>query len=102
MFRHQFHVQVQLGKFRDFYETHQQLDAVIRAKKLAPSQLWALSFGNTNSVVLVTDHENLDAYYTTTRAFYGDPDCMKLWRELSQLAEGIPWDELWETAYEIA
>ena len=48
MFRHQFHAQVKLGKFRDFYAT------------------------------------------------------FNLWRELSQFVDGTPWDELWETAVQIA
>lgn len=102
MFRHQFHAQIQLGKFRDFYATYEKLDKVVRARDLVPGQLWARSFGNVNSVILVTDYDNLDAWYRATRSFYGDPECMKLWRELSQLCEGIPWDELWETAVEIA
>lgn len=102
MFRHQFHAQVKLGRFRDFYGTYERFDTAVRAAKLAPPQLWAKSFGPINSVVILREHDTLDAYNTDNRAFYADPDCMNLWRELSELADGTPWDELWETASQIA
>ena len=102
MFRHQFHAQVKLGRFRDFYTTFEKFDRVVRARKLAPPQLWAQSFGSINSVILVREHETLETYDADNRAFLADAEVMDLWRELSQLVDGTPWDELWETAFEIA
>jgi hypothetical protein len=102
MFRHQFHAQVKLGRFRDFYATFEAFDGAVRARNLARPQLWARSFGNINSVVIVREHDTIEAYDADNRAFLADADCMNLWRELSQLADGTPWDELWETAFQIA
>lgn len=102
MVRHQFHAQVKLGRFRDFYATFEGFDAAVRAANLARPQLWARSFGNINGVVIVREHDTIEAYDTDNRAFYASPDCMNLWREFSQLVDGTPWDELWETAFEIA
>lgn len=102
MFRHQFHAQVQRGRFRDFYAKFEEFERVVRAKNLAAPQLWAKAFGTINSVVIVRDHATIEAYDTDNRAFYADADCMNLWRELSQLVDPTPWDELWETASQIA
>jgi hypothetical protein len=102
MFRHQFHAQIKVGRFRDFYATFEEFDRAVRGKNLAPPQLWARSFGNINSAVIIREHDTLEAYDTDNRAFVADTDLMNLWRELSQLVDGIPWDELWETAYQIA
>lgn len=102
MFRHQFHARVKLGRFRDFYAPFKAFDRAVRMKNLAPPQLWARSFGNINSVVIIREHDTIGAYDADNRAFLADPDCMNLWRELSQLADGTPWDELWETAGQIA
>lgn len=102
MFRHQFHAEVKLGRFRDFYTTFEAFDAAVSARNLSRPQLWAQSFGNINSIVIVREHETMEAYDTDNRAFLADTDCMNLWRELSQLVEGTPWDELWETAPQIA
>jgi hypothetical protein len=102
MFRHQFHAQVKLGRFRDFYAKFEEFDGAVRARNLAPPQLWARSFGTTNSVVIVREHDTIEAYDSDNRDFYADEDCMNLWRDLSQLVDGTPWDELWETAFQIA
>ena len=102
MFRHQFHAQVKLGRFRDFHATFEELNSVVRAKNLAPPQMWTRSFGKINTVVIVRDYDTIEAYDTDNRAFLADPDLMNPWRQLSQLVDGTPWDELWETAFQIA
>jgi hypothetical protein len=102
MIRHQFHAQVKLGKFRDFYATYEKFERVVRDKNLAAPRLWAKSFGNINCVVIIREHESLAAYETDNRSFLLDSDVMNLWRDLSQLAAETPWDELWETASQIA
>jgi len=102
MFRHQFHAQVKLGRFRDFYATFEEFDRVVRARKLAPPQLWARSFGDINAVMIVREHDTIEAYDADNRAFLADAEVMNLWREVSQLVDGRPWDELWETAFQIA
>jgi hypothetical protein len=102
MFRHQFYAQVKLGRFRDFYAKFEEFDRAVRARNLAAPQLWARSFGNVNGVAIIREHETLEAYDVDNRAFLSDADCMNRWRELSQLADGTPSDEMWETAYQVA
>jgi hypothetical protein len=102
MYRHLFYAQVKLGRFRDFYAKFEEFDRTVRAKNLAAPQLWARSFGNINDVVIVREHDTIEAYDTDNRAFLADPECMDLWRELSQFVDGIPSDEMWETAFQVA
>jgi hypothetical protein len=102
MFRHQLHAQVRIGQYRDYYTLYEKLDQILRAKKLVPAQLWAVSLGPLNSAVLVTDYESIEAYDRNLKAFVNDPDVMSVWREMGKHVDGIPWDELWESAFQIA
>jgi hypothetical protein len=102
MVRHQLHIQVGVGQWRDHYSLYQKLEQLVRAKNLAPTQLWGATVGPINSAILVTDYETLEAYNQNTKAFTNDPDIMNVWREMSTHVEGIPWDELWESASQIA
>lgn len=74
----------------------------MRAKNLVPSQLWAVTLGPLNDAVLVTDYESIEAYDRNLEASTKDADLMSVWREMGKHVEGIPWDELWESAYQIA
>ena len=58
--------------------------------------------GNINSAILVTDYETMEAYNQNTKAFTNDPDVMNVWREMGKHVDGIHWDELWESASQIA
>ena len=58
--------------------------------------------GNINSAILATDYETMEAYNQNTKAFTNDPDVMYVWREMGKHLDGIPWDELWESASQIA
>ena len=102
MFRHQLHAQVRIGQYRDFYNLYEKLDKLVRAKKLVPTQLWGVTVGPLNNAVLVTDYESIEAYDRNLKAFVSDPDLMSVWREMGKHVDGIPWDELWESAYQIA
>lgn len=102
MFRHQVHAQVRVGQWRDYYTLYEKLDQLARTKNLVASQLWAVTFGQLNNAVLVTDYETIDAYDRNLKAFTNDPDLMDVWREMGKHVDGIPWDELWESAYQIA
>ena len=102
MVRHQLHIQVGVGQWRDHYRLYEKLAQLVRAKNLVPTQLWALTVGNINSAILVTDYETMEAYNQNTKAFTNDPDIMNVWREMGKHVDGIPWDELWESASQIA
>lgn len=102
MFRHQFHVQVRIGQWRDFYSLYEKLDQLVRAKDLVPAQLWNVTLGQINGGVLVTEYETIEAYDRNTKAFTSDPELMNVWREMGKHVDGIPWDELWESASQIA
>ena len=102
MFRHQLHVQVRTGEFREFFRLFQRLDTLVRTRKLSPAQLWTPSFGPVNAAVFVTDFESYEAYSQNDEAFHEDAEVMDLWREMMALLDGIPWDELWEVAMQVA
>jgi hypothetical protein len=102
MFRHQTHVQVRVGQWRDFFSLYEKLEQLVVAKNLVPIQLWAVTLGKINSGVLVTDYETIEAYGRNSKAFTNDPDVMNVWREMGKHVDGIPWDELWESASQIA
>lgn len=102
MFRHQLHAQVRIGQYRDFYNLYEKLDKLVRAKNLVPMQLWGVTLGPTNSAVLITDYESIEAYDRNLKAFQSDADLMNVWRDLGKHVDGVPWDELWESAYQIA
>jgi len=102
MFRHQTHIQVGVGQWRDFFSLYEKLEQLVVAKNLVPTQLWAVTLGKINSAVLVTDYETILGYDQNTTAFTNDPDVMNVWREMGKYIDGIPWDELWESASQIA
>ena len=102
MFRHQTHVQVRVGQWRDFFSLYEKLEQLVVAKNLVPTQLWAVTLGKINSGILVTDYETIEAYGRISKAFTNDPDVMNVWREIYKHVDGIPWDELWESASQIA
>ena len=102
MVRHQLHIQVGVGQWRDHYSLYEKLDQLVRAKNLVPAQLWGVTLGKLNSAVLVTDYETIEAFDRNVKAFTNDPDLMSVWREMGKHVDGIPWDELWESASQIA
>ena len=102
MFRYQLHSQIRVGEWRDYYRLYEKLEQLRRAKKLVPSELWAVTLGPINNAVMVTDYDSIDAYDRSMKAFTNDTDCMDVWREMGAHVDGIPWDELWESAFQIA
>jgi hypothetical protein len=102
VYRHQLHVQVRVGQWREYYGQYEKLDKLVRAKKLVPTKLFGVTFGALNAAVLVTDYESLDAFDRNIKAFQKDAETMGVWREMGKLVDGIPWDEMWESAYQIA
>ena len=102
MVRHQLHAQVRIGQYRDFYNLYEKLDKLVRAKKLVPTQLWGVTVGPLNSAVLVTDYDSIEGYDANLKAYQNDADLMNVWREMGKHVDGVPWDELWESAYQIA
>ena len=102
MVRHQTHVQVGVGQWRDFFSLYEKLAQLVVAENLVPTQLWAVKLGKINSAVLVTEHATIEAYDRNYKAFTSDADVMNVWREMGKHLDGIPWDELWESASQIA
>jgi hypothetical protein len=103
MYRHQLHVTVTMGRFREFYEVMGHLNDTLKIKGLQQLQMWAPVTGaGMNTVVLVTEHESLSDWDEHSKRFQTDPDVMVRFREASPYVEGHPRDELWETASEIA
>ena len=102
MFRYSIYGQVQMGKWRQFFELYEKLDEQLQAKKLVRRQLWAPTVGTNNSFVLVADHETIDGWDRDSTAFQTDGEVMDLWRKIFELLEESPTDELMQTASQIA
>ncbi len=103
LYRQQLHMQIGLGKYRDFYDTVVALNDELKRKGLKQIELWAPATGaEMNTVVLVTDFESLAQWEEDNRKFQTDPEVMKIWRSGAAFVDGRPREELWQTAYEIA
>ena len=100
MYRYQFHVQVQMGAWRDFRALLDELNATLRAKEVTPFQPWEAAFGRFNEIMLTAEYETLDSYEREHFALHTDPTCMDLWRKMTALADGVPWTDLWWTPTE--
>jgi hypothetical protein len=95
VYRYQFHVQVQMGHWREFRALLDELNAALRAKELVPFQLWEASFGRFNEALMVADYESLEAYEREHDGLHADPACMKLWREMASHTDGVIWTDMW-------
>ena len=95
MYRFEFHLQVQMGRWRDFGALVDELNAALAERGLVPFQLWELAVGRLNDALMVADYESLAAYEREHDAMHADPPCMGLWRRLTALTGGAPWTDLW-------
>jgi hypothetical protein len=95
VYRYQFHIQVQVGRWREFQTLLDELNAALREKGLIAFQLWEASFGRFNGALMVADYESLAAYEREHNGLHSDAACMKLWREMGTHMDGIPWTDLW-------
>lgn len=102
MFRHQFHAEVKLGRFRDFYTTFEAFDTAVRAKNLISAAAVGpivRQYQQHRDRARARHDGGLRHRQSSLPRRCGLHEPM---RELSQLVEGTPWDELWETAPQIA
>jgi hypothetical protein len=102
MFRLEFHYQVRLGEFKQFFALHQQLEEIALKKGLRPSTLWGATVGNLNKVVTFTDYDTISDFWEQTNAYQADSEYMNRWREMNKHVDGYPESELWESASQIA
>jgi hypothetical protein len=95
VYRYQFHVQVQMGHWRDFHALFDQFNTALQRKGLVPFQLWEVAFGRFNEVLMVAEYETLEAYEREHFALHADATCMDLWREMTTHTDGVPWTDMW-------
>lgn len=103
MYRHQMRQQVLYGHFREFLETCEELNAVTRARGWRESSFWVPTIGTANEIIIEAEYPDLATFEKENRAFYSDPECMKLVRRLAELvAQGTVRDEILEPAPHLA
>lgn len=102
MFRLEFHYQLRLGEFKQFYAIYQDLQEIARKKGFRPTTLWGATVGNLNKVVMFTDYDTISAFSEETNAYQSDTEYMNRWRDMNKHVDGYPYSELWESASEIA
>lgn len=100
MYRYQFHLQMQMGHWRDFKALVDELNAALQAKGLVPFQLWQTPFGRLNDTLMVAEYGSLEAYEREYFALHTDTACRDLWRQIGQHMDGAPWTDLWCTPSE--
>jgi hypothetical protein len=95
VYRIQFHLQVQMGHWRDFLPLVGNLNAALQDKGLVPFQLWEAKSGRLNQALMVADYDSLAAYEREHDAMHADATCMSLWREITAHTDGSPWTDIW-------
>jgi hypothetical protein len=84
-----------MAHFRDFKALLDELNTAVRAKGLAPFQLWEATFGRFNDFLMVAEYETLEAYEREQHVLHADAAYMNLWREMGTHMTGVPWTDLW-------
>lgn len=97
MYRYQFHIQVQVGHWRDFKPLLDELNEAMRAKGLVPFRIWEAAFGRFNDYLMTAEYETLEAYEREHFVLHRDAAMMDLWRQMNTHVDGIPWTDLWWT-----
>jgi hypothetical protein len=95
VYRYQFHLQVQMGHWRDFRALVDKLNAALQDKGLVPFQIWEVAFGRLNDALMVAEYDSLAAYERAHDAMHADAACMNLWREIAGHTDGTTWTDLW-------
>ncbi len=103
MVRHRFTADILYGRYRDFFEISEQLQALETSRGWAQAGFWIPTVGALNSFVIEWEYPDLASFERETRARFSDTEYMGLVRRTSELvAQGSARDELIESARQIA
>ena len=103
MYRFRAYQQVLYGRYNEFVDVFQELNAIEKSRGRTPMTLWNMTFGEGNLVVLETDYPDLASVQKDNDAFYQDAEAMRVFRSMAPLiVQGSARSELWESATSIA
>lgn len=97
MYRHRAYAQVLYGKFNDYLESLNQLNAIARKRGWPESSIWVHVVGTGNEVVTEEEYPDLATFGKVGDAFQFDPEAMKVYRGTSTMVvQGSVRNELFE------
>jgi hypothetical protein len=95
MYRNRFYQVVKYGKFREFKDLFDQINALCEQKGMTKFSGWAPVVGENNAFVIEADYADLTTWERETDQFYSDPEVMTLWRQAAAvIIEGTGHSEL--------
>jgi hypothetical protein len=95
--------EVTYGKFADFMNNLEEVNAVLRDRGWPEFVAWAPTSGKPNEVVLISDYPDFATYKQQEAAAYADSEFMKAWRRGAEfVVQGSGFVELLEPAPRLA
>jgi len=103
MVRYRSHMEIRYGHFAEFLEIFEELNRLIAARGWSTFTAFVPTVGKGNALVLEAEYPDLATFDRETTAFYGDAECMKVFRRGSELVvQGSNYDELLQPAPHLA
>ena len=97
MYRSRSYAQVFYGKFNEYFESVNQLNAIARKRGWPESSIWSPVVGTGNDVVTEQEYADLATFAKVSDAFSADPEAMKIFRASAALiVQGSVRSELFE------
>lgn len=95
MYRSRLYQVIKYGKFREFKDLFDQINALCEQKGMTKSSGWVPAVGENNAFVMETDYPDLTTWEREGEQFFSDAEVMALWRQAAALIiEGTARDEL--------
>lgn len=97
MYRSRSYAQVLYGKFNEYLESLNQLNAIARKRGWPESSTWIPVVGTANEVVTEEEYADLATFAKVSDAFSADPEAMRIFRASAGLiVQGSARNELFE------
>ncbi len=91
--------EVAYGHFREFMDSLEEANAVLRQRGWVEFTPWVPTSGKANEVVLFSDYPDVAAYKEEEEAAYADAEFMAAWRSGAQfVVQGSGYIEAFEPA----
>jgi hypothetical protein len=97
MYRQEIRLQVQANRFKEFSDSFDQLNKLMRSHGLVTGTLWSVAIGQSNLVKLTFDYESLAQFEVENDRFLTDTEMSGMWQEATEFLDGYPVDEIWRS-----
>lgn len=103
MYRVRQTVLVKYGKFRDYFDLIEKIDAVCRDRDWAEPKYWVPLAGQDNEITVERQYASLEEWTRENETWHKDEEVMNLVRKASDLVEpGTSRSFIEEEAFQIA